>query len=179
MTSSRGVRAARLGRWKLLAAEPLFRLQVLIRCSSPERGRAVACLQGLLGCFDGFAGANSLRVVGVRFLGVAFAGSDLPGRRGWFDRRLRTGLFRPARKDYVTAGEMAGLLKPPSVHCAAPEVLRLGPAVYPAPKVLPTFTGQRDLVPLGRVEGESGERRVGLRVEDSFFTYIAGRSRWG
>ncbi len=74
---------------------------------------------------------------------------------------------------------MAGLLKPPSVHCAAPEVLRLGPAVYPAPKVLPTFTGQSDLVPLGRVEGESGERRVGLRVEDSFFTYIAGRSRWG
>ena len=164
---------------KLLAHEPLFRLQVLIRCSSPERGRAVACLQGLLGCFDGFAGANSLRVVGVRFLGLAFAGSDLPGRRGWFDRRLRTGLFRPARKDYVTAGEMAGLLKPPSVHCAAPEVLRLGPAVYPAPKVLPTFTGQSDLVPLGRVEGESGERRVGLRVEDSFFTYIAGRSRWG
>ena len=164
---------------KLLAPEPLFRLQVLIRCSSPERGRAVECLQGLLGCFDGFAGANSLRVVGVRFLGLAFAGSDLPGRRGWFDRRLRTGLFRPARKDYVTAGEMAGLLKPPSVHCAAPEVLRLGPAVYPAPKVLPTFTGQSDLVPLGRVEGESGERRVGLRVEDSFFTYIAGRSRWG
>ncbi len=74
---------------------------------------------------------------------------------------------------------MAGLLKPPSVHCAAPEVLRLGPAVYPAPKVLPTFTGQSDLVPLGRVEDESGERRVGLRVEDSFFTYIAGRSRWG
>jgi hypothetical protein len=164
---------------KLLAHEPLFRLQVLIRCSSPERGRAVACLQGLLGCFDGFAGANSLRVVGVRFLGLAFAGSDLPGRRGWFDRRLRTGLFRPARKDYVTAGEMAGLLKPPSVHCAAPEVLRLGPAVYPAPKALPTFTGQADLVPLGRVEGESGERRVGLRVEDSFFTYTAGRSRWG
>lgn len=164
---------------KLLAHEPLFRLQVLIRCSSPERGRAVACLQGLLGCFDGFAGANSLRVVGVRFLGLAFAGSDLPGRRGWFDRRLRTGLFRPARKDYVTAGEIAGLLKPPSVHCAAPEVLRLGPAVYPAPKVLPTFTGQTDLVPLGRVEGESGERRVGLRGEDSFFTYIAGRSRWG
>jgi hypothetical protein len=164
---------------KLLQAEPLFRLQVLIRCSSPERGRADACMQGLLGSFDGFAAANSLRVVGVRFLGLAFAGSDLPGRRGWFDRRMRTGLFRPARKDYVTAGEMAGLLKPPSVHCAAPEVLRLGPAVYPAPKSLPTFTGQPDLVPLGRVEGESGERRVGLRVEDSFFTYTAGRSRWG
>ena len=92
---------------------------------------------------------------------------------------MNTGLFRPGRKDYVTAREMAGLLKPPTVHCAAPEVLRLGPAVYPAPKAPPTFTGQPDLVPLGRVEGESGERRVGLRVKDSFFTYTAGRSRWG
>jgi hypothetical protein len=164
---------------KLLQHEPLFGLQVLIRCSSPERGRAVAHMQGLLGSFDGFAGANSLRVVGVRFFGLAFAGSDLPGRRGSFEKRMATGLFRPAGKDYVTAGEMAGLLKPPSVHCAAPEVLRLGPAVYPAPKSLPTFTGQADLVPLGRVEGESGQRRVGLRVEDSFFTYTAGRSRWG
>jgi hypothetical protein len=164
---------------KLLQAEPLFRLQILIRCVSPERGTAVACLQGLLGCFDGWASANSLRMVGVRFFGLAFAGSDLPGRRSWFDQRMRTGLFRPARKDYVTAREMAGLLKPPTVHCAAPEVLRLGPAVYPAPKILPTFTGQANLVPLGKVEGESGARRVGLRVEDSFFTYTAGRSRWG
>jgi hypothetical protein len=164
---------------KLVQAEPIFRLQVLIRCCSPERGRAIACLQGLLSCFDGFAGANSLRVVGVRFLGLAFAGSDLPGRRGWFDRRMRTGLFRPARRDYVTAREMVGLLKPPTVKCAAPEVLRLGPAVYPAPRLLPTFTGQRDLVPLGHVEDENGGRRIGLRVEDSFFTYGAGKSRWG
>ncbi len=164
---------------KLVQAEPLFRLQVLIRCASPERGRAVACLQGLLGCFDGFAGANSLRVVGVRFFGLAFAGSDLPGRRGWFDHRIRTGLFRPTRRDYVTAREMAGLLKPPSVKCAAPEVLRLGPAVYPAPRTLPTFNGQAGLVPLGKVEDETGQRTIGLRVEDSFFTYTAGRSRWG
>jgi hypothetical protein len=164
---------------KLVQAEPIFRLQVLIRCCSPERGRAVGCLQGLLSCFDGFAGANSLRVVGVRFFGLAFAGSDLPGRRGWFDRRMRTGLFRPARRDYVTAREMAGLLKPPTVKCAAPEVLRLGPAVYPAPRVLPTFNGQRNLVPLGRVEDENGGRRIGLRVEDSFFTYGSGKSRWG
>jgi len=164
---------------KLLQAEPLFRVQILIRCASPEKGRAIACMQGLLGCFDGWAAANSLRVVGVRLLGLAFAGSDLPGRRSWFDRRLETGLFRPARKDYVSAREMAGLLKPPTVFCAAPEVLRLGPAVYPAPKALPTFNGQRNLVPLGHVEDESGTRRIGLRVEDSFFTYTAGRSRWG
>jgi hypothetical protein len=164
---------------KLVQAEPLFRLQVLIRASSPERGSAVSCLHGVLGCFDAWQGANSLRVVGVRFLGLAFAGSDLPGRRAWFDRRANSGLFRPGRKDYVTAREMAGFLKPPTVHCAAPEVLRLGPAVYPAPRALPTFTGQPGLIPLGRVETEGGERRVGLRAEDSFFSYIAGRSRWG
>ncbi len=164
---------------KLVQAEPLFRLQVLIRASSPERGSAVSCLHGLLGCFDATQGANSLRVVGIRFLGVAFAGSDLPGRRAWFDRRMNTGLFRPARKDYVTAREMAGFLKPPTVHCAAPEVLRLGPAVYPPPRILPTFTGQPGLIPLGRVQSEDGERRIGLRAEDSFFSYVAGRSRWG
>jgi hypothetical protein len=164
---------------KLVQAEPLFRLQILIRASSPERGSAVSCLHGLLGCFDAMQGANSLRVIGVRLMGLAFAGSDLPGRRAWFDRRMDTGLFRPGRKDYVTAREFAGFLKPPTVHCAAPEVLRLGPAVYPAPRALPTFTGQPGLIPLGRVESEDGERRVGLRAEDSFFSYIAGRSRWG
>lgn len=164
---------------KLVQAEPLFRLQVLIRCSSPERGSAVSCVHGLLGCFDAMQGANSLRVVGVRFLGLAFLGADVPGRRAWFDRRMNTGLFRLGRKDYVTAREVAGFLKPPTVHCAAPEVLRLGPAVYPAPRALPTFTGQPGLIPIGRVETESGERRVGLRAEDSFFTYVAGRSRWG
>ena len=33
---------------KLVQAEPIFRLQVLIGCSSPERGRAIGCLQGVL-----------------------------------------------------------------------------------------------------------------------------------
>jgi hypothetical protein len=164
---------------KLVQAEPLFGLQILVRCSAPEKGTAVSCLHGLLACFDSLSGANSLRVVGVRLLGVAFLGSDLPCRRGWLDHRMRRGLFKPARRCHVTAREMVGLLKPPTVHCSAPEVLRLGPAVYPAPKTLPKFTGQRDLVPLGKVSTEDGERRVGLRIEDSFFTYIAGRSRWG
>ena len=164
---------------KLVQAEPLFGLQVLVRCSAPEKGTAVSCLHGLLACFDSMAGANSLRVVGVRVLGVAFLGSDLPGRRAWLDYRMRRGLFKPSRRCHVTAREMAGMLKPPTVHCSVPEVLRLGPAVYPAPKTLPTFKGQRGLMPLGRVTTEDGERRVGLRVEDSFFSYIAGRSRWG
>jgi hypothetical protein len=164
---------------KVLQNEPLFHMQVLVRCQAPVKGMAAERLQGLLGCFDAWAAANSFRVVGVRLLGLAFLGSDLPGRRSWFDRRIDTGLFRPARQGVVSAREVAGFLKPPTINCAAPDVLRLGAAVYPPPRNLPEYTGQRDVLPLGRVTGEQGQRIVGLRLADTFFTYTAGRSRWG
>lgn len=164
---------------KVLQNEPLFHMQVLVRCQASVKGIAAERLQGLLGCFDGWAAANSFRVVGVRLLGLAFLGSDLPGRRARFDRRMDTGLFRPARQGVVSAREVAGFLKPPTINCAAPDVLRLGAAVYPPPRNLPEYTGQRDVLPLGRVSGEQGQRIVGLRLADTFFTYTAGRSRWG
>jgi hypothetical protein len=164
---------------KVLQNEPLFHMQVLVRCQAPVKGIAAERLQGLLGCFDGWAAANSFRVVGVRLAGLAFLGSDLPGRRARFDRRMDTGLFRPARQGVVSAREVAGFLKPPTINCAAPDVLRLGAAVYPPPRGLPEYTGQRDVLPLGRVSGEQGQRIVGLRLADTFFTYTAGRSRWG
>jgi hypothetical protein len=164
---------------KLLQAEPLFQSQILIRCSSSANGLAARRMQALLGCFDACTATNSFRAVGVRLAGVAFLGSDLPGRRSWFDRRMQTGLFRPARRDYLSAREIVGFLKPPSVACAAQGVLRLGPAVHPAPSSLPRFTGQRTVVPLGRVRDDHGERLIGLRLADTFFTYVAGRSRWG
>ncbi len=164
---------------KVLQNEPLFHMQVLVRCQAPVKGIAAERLQGLLGCFDAWAAANSFRVVGVRLLGLAFLGSDLPGRRSRFDRRMDTGLFRPARQDVVSAREVAGFLKPPTINCAAPDVLRLGAAIYPPPRNLPEYTGQRDVLPLGRVTGEQGQRIVGLRLADTFFTYTAGRSRWG
>jgi hypothetical protein len=164
---------------KVLQNEPLFHMQVLVRCQASVKGIAAERLQGLLGCFDAWAAANSFRVVGVRLLSLAFLGSDLPGRRSWFDRRIDTGLFRPARQGVVSAREVAGFLKPPTAYCAAPDVLRLGAAVYPPPRNLPEYTGQRDVLPLGRVTSEQGQRIVGLRLADTFFTYTAGRSRWG
>jgi hypothetical protein len=164
---------------KLLQSEPLFQLQVLVRCQAPAQGMAGEQMQALLGCFDGFGAANSFRVAGVRLLGLAFLGSDLPGVRKWFDRRMDTGLFRPARQGVVSAREVAGFLKPPTAGCAAPDVLRLGAAVHPSPRDLPDYRGQRDVLPLGRVSGERGHRIVGLPLKDTFFTYTAGRSRWG
>jgi hypothetical protein len=164
---------------KVLQNEPLFQLQVLVRCQAPVKGMAAERLQAMLGCLDAWAAANSFRVVGVRLAGLAFLGSDLPGRRSWFDRRMETGLFRPARQGVVSAREIAGFLKPPTINCAAPDVLRLGAAVYPPPRNLPEYTRQRDVLPLGRVSGEQGQRLVGLRLADTFFSYVAGRSRWG
>ncbi|MGC1165076.1 MAG: hypothetical protein WA862_03115 [Solirubrobacterales bacterium] len=164
---------------KLGTDEPLFEMQVLIRVVSPVPGRAKAQLAGILAGFDAFAGENHLRVSGLRLPGVAFLGSDLPGRRRGFDHRLATGLFRPARRRVVTASEIAGLLKPPSKQCASPNVLRSGGAVHPPPQGLPTFAGQAGLLPLGNVETEAGERMVGVPLRDTFFFYMAGRSRFG
>lgn len=164
---------------KLGTAEPLFEMQVLVRVASPVPGRAKAQLAGMLAAFDAFAGENHLRVSGLRVPGVAFLGSDLPGRRRRFDRRLASGLFRPARRRVVTASEIAGLLKPPSKRCPAPNVLRSGGTVPPPPRGLPTFAGQAKLLPLGKVETEAGERMVGVPLRDTFFFYMAGRSRFG
>ena len=35
------------------------------------------------------------------------------------------------------------------------------------------------MIPLGRVRDRGGERVVGVRAADTFFAYIAGRSRYG
>ncbi|HST39673.1 MAG TPA: hypothetical protein VLK58_09195, partial [Conexibacter sp.] len=164
---------------KLGSPEPLFEIQVLLRVTSPTRGRAVAQLHALLGAFDSFAGENHFRVSGLRLPG-GFLGADAPWRRRRFDRRARTGLFKPARRRIVTASEIAGLLKPPTASCGATGVLRSGGVIPQPPRDLPTFTGQPGLLPLGRVrDAVNGERVVGVPLEGTFFTYMAGRSRYG
>jgi hypothetical protein len=164
---------------KLGSPEPMFAIQVLVRAASPVPGRAEAQVAALLAAFDAFAGDNHFRVVGLHIPGVAFLGSDLPGRRGSFDRRFASGLFRPARRRIVTASEIAGLLKPPTAKCPGANVLRSGGVVAPPPVGLPTFSGQASLLPLGRVTTEAGERMVGVPLADTFFSYCAGRSRFG
>jgi hypothetical protein len=164
---------------KLRDSGELFEAQVLLRSAAPTRGRAEAAMSGLLAAFRPLAERNYLRASGLPIPGLAFLGSDLPLRRGSFDRRFATGLFRPARKTVLTARELAGFLKPPSVHCGERNVLRSGALLSPPPD-LPVFEkGRADLIPLGRVSSESGEQIVGVQTADTFFTYIAGRSRYG
>jgi hypothetical protein len=164
---------------KLREGATLFEAQILLRVSAADAERAKGFLRNLIAAFASTDDRNHLRVRGLPLLGTGFLGSDLPWRRRGFDRRLRTGLFRPGHRSVVTTAEVAGFLKPPTVHCPVADVLRSG-ATLSAPPTLERFTpGRGDLIPLGRVRDEGTERIVGVRAADSFFTYVAGRSRYG
>jgi hypothetical protein len=164
---------------KLRESGELFEAQVLLRSEAPTRGQAEAAMSGLLAAFRPLAERNYLKASGLPIPGLAFLGSDLPLRRGSFERRFATGLFRPARKTILTARELSGFLKPPTVHCGERGVLRSGALLSP-PLDLPDFEERRDdLLPLGRIATESGEQIVGVNAADTFFTYISGRSRYG
>jgi hypothetical protein len=165
---------------KLRDAGPLFEAQFLVCADAPRPAAAKAEVDRLVAAFAPFSSSrNWLRASGLRVPGLAFLGSDVPGRRGRFDRRLDTGLFRPARRNIVSTREVLGFLKPPTEDCVSENVVRSG-ALLPTPPDLPDFdAGDPSLIPLGRVRGEQGERIVGVRTADTFFTYLAGRSRFG
>jgi len=164
---------------KLDASDPLFATQILLCVRAQERARAKVLTHALLSCFDVFAGENHLRAAGLRFGGLGFLGADAPWRRGSFDRRLHTGRFAPVRDSVLGASEVAGLLKPPTARCYVENVARSGGAISPPPPGLPSFTGQEGLIPLGKVSDRNGERIVGVPVAGTFFSYMAGRSRYG
>lgn len=164
---------------KLRGAEPLYEGQVLLCAEAAERPRAKLVMRLLLAAFEPLRSHNWLRPSGLGAGEVVFLGADFPTRRRGFDRRLVTGLHRPAKRSILTAREVAGFLKPPSAHCVSANVVRSG-TLLPAPPSLPDFgEGRADLVPLGKVSAERGKRVVGARAADTFFTYIAGRSRYG
>lgn len=164
---------------KLRDAGPLFKAQILIRVRGKNRSRAKAMMLSLLAAFGPLSARNWLRAAGLPIPGLAFVGSDAWPRRRNFDRRFGSGFFRPARRGILTAGELAGFLKPATIDCRADNVVRSGAMLSPAP-ALPAFkTDRRELIPLGRVRRDTNEELVGVRVADSFFSYIAGRSRYG
>ncbi|HWH20426.1 MAG TPA: hypothetical protein VN671_07830, partial [Solirubrobacterales bacterium] len=164
---------------KLRDSGSLFEVQALVRCRARNRAGAKGAMHRVLGAFEPFAAQNWFRARGLPVPGLGFLGSDLPLRRGSFDRRMDTGLFRPGRRAIVTASEMAGFLKPPNMHCNADNVVRAG-TLLGAPPKLPAFEeGKADLIPLGRVGANGNGQIVGVRTADTFFSYIAGRSRFG
>jgi hypothetical protein len=166
---------------KLLEHDPLFELQVLLRIESESAERARGHLEALLSCFDAWCGQNWFKVAGFNLLGLKFWGADATAwSRRRFDHRFETGLFKPSARNLVTGREIGALLKPPSKHCQAPNVVRLGGTIPPPPPGLPTFKRQPSLLPLGLVSDRDGGRRlVGVPLADTFFVYMAGRARYG
>lgn len=164
---------------KLRDSGPLFEAQILLCCEAAEKPQAKEAIRSLLAAFEPLAGHNHLRPSGLGIGDIVFLGADNPLRRRSFDRRLATGLHRPARRMILATREVAGFLKPPNSHCVSENVVRSG-TLLPAPPALPEFReGDPELIPLGRVGGETGKTLVGARAADTFFTYIAGRSRYG
>jgi hypothetical protein len=165
---------------KLKDAGPLFEAQFLLRAEAPHPAAAKAEVDRLMAALAPLSSSrNWLRASGLRVPGLAFLGSDLPLRRTRFDRRFHSGLFRPSRRSIVSTREVLGLLKPPTEDCVSENVVRSG-ALLPSPPALSDFEPTDDsLIPIGRVRGEHGERIVGVRKAESFFSYIAGRSRFG
>jgi hypothetical protein len=164
---------------KLDAGHTLMRFRLLLRVNASDRRRALAVMRALLGCLDALGAENHLRVAGLRVGGLGFLGADLPGRRRAFDRWLSGGWFSARRNDLVSAAEIQGLLKPPTVHCHAENVVRSTGPLPSAPRGLPDYHGQPDLIPLGTVRSRTTERMVGVRATDTVFSYMAGRSRYG
>jgi hypothetical protein len=164
---------------KLAPQHPLMQFQLALRVEARDRGRALATTRSLLAVTDGMSAANHLRARGLRLGGLGFLGDDLPGRRRRFDRRLASGRFAARRADIVSAREVQGLLKPPTVHCHAENVARSRGAIPAPPRGLPEYHGQPDVIPLGRIHTRTGQRVVGVNTSETFFTYMSGRSRYG
>ncbi|MFI6689291.1 ATP/GTP-binding protein [Streptomyces sp. NPDC050485] len=160
-------------------AEPVFSMQLLVRTCARDEYRARMILDQVLAALEPWSGENHLRPVGLH-LGVTRLRADHWIYRSKFDRRFETGLFVPRRHSWVTAQEIAGLLKPPTKHNMAPNITRSGGVVPPPPAALPTWTGQHGLLPLGWVaKSGGGERLAGVPLRYLLFALFLGKSGFG
>lgn len=160
-------------------AEPVFSMQLLVRTRARDEYRARMLLDQVLAALEPWSGDNHLRPVGLH-LGVTRLRADHWLHRRKFDRRFESGLFMPRRHSWVTAQEIAGLLKPPTKHNMAPNIARSGGVVPPPPAALPTWTGQRGLLPLGWVaKSGGGERLAGVPLKYLLFALFLGKSGFG
>jgi hypothetical protein len=164
---------------KLAPHHPLLQFQLCLRVQARDRQGALETMRSLLAAMDSVSAANHLRARGLRLGGLGFLGDDLLWRRRRFERRLASGRFSARRGDVVSVREVQGLLKPPTVHCHAENVARSRGAIPSPPRGLSEYRGQPGVIPLGWVQGRTGRRTVGVRTDQTFFAYMAGRSRYG
>lgn len=155
----------------------LFGVQVMIEISSEINGRPQKLLPGFIAAFGQFKNVDAHWSVSGVPLGERFLfGSDWFARRRWFDFRMKSAYFAPAsQKNVVAAREIAGLLKPPSKHCNARNVVRSTGDVAPAPRDIPVYRRKPGVIPIGMAGGEM----IGMATDEMFFGYLAGKARYG
>ncbi|MFE6904462.1 hypothetical protein ACFVFJ_48150 [Streptomyces sp. NPDC057717] len=157
----------------------VFAVQVLVRVTGTHPARAQARLHQVMAVMDAWSGENWWRPVGPRRTGWR-PYSSVWWRRRSFDRRYATGEFAPARRQWVTSEELAALLRPATVNCTAQNVVRTGGTLAPAPRTLPTWSGQPGVVPLGRVtEADRRTRLACLPQAEVLFGASFGKSGFG
>jgi hypothetical protein len=118
-------RIERAGLWaKVGKAEPMFRVQVLVRAEARDRAAAGGLVKAVYGAWESWSGQNYMRSVGLPVLGglVTLFGSNAPWRRQWFDFRFGQGICGNGR--VVTGWEVWPLLKPWTRFCRSQSVVR-------------------------------------------------------
>ena len=148
----------------------VVRVQLLVRCCSDTAGRAELQLQRLTAALDVFAGPSRLSVDAWQ-LGPWRIDADTPWRAKAFDRRWTGGLVAPRGENWVGIGELAGLLKPATVHCRVPVLARDVPSYE---------LGSADLMPQGWHTAPDGTSRlIASPVEESLFGVAVGKANYG
>lgn len=157
-----------------------FQVQILVRTRAKNKERALILLQNLLPCFEQWGSENYFKVNGIRVAG-RYLGSDFLWNRSLFDRRIANHVFSFKRRNQVlSAAQIGGAIKPVTTNCSATNVLRSGGYVPEAPNTLLTFNTNADyMMPWGIVKRGDAERVIGVRLDESFFTWTGGRSRFG
>ncbi|MCX4515933.1 ATP/GTP-binding protein [Streptomyces sp. NBC_01619] len=154
---------------KLVEDTGLVRVQLLVRCASNTVGRAERRLRHIEAALDVYGARTRLSSLGFS-LGPFRFGPDRWPWRDRFDARWASGLIRPARSSWARIEELAGLLKPPTVHARLP--LLAGD--------IPTYAPGKSLLPQGWHRGPDGrERLIATRDDDTLFEVQVGKAGWG
>ncbi|AWN24796.1 ATP/GTP-binding protein [Streptomyces sp. NEAU-S7GS2] len=157
---------------KLQDPSGLLRIQILVRCTSNQTGNADKRLGHISAALDVFAGGTRLVHTGQR-LGPLRIGPDHRFFRKAFDRRWISGQIK-GHPSWVRADEIAGLLKPPTMHCVLP--------VLPseAPTYVPGSSKAAGLMVQGWHTAPNGkDRLIASPLDETLFTLRVGRSNFG
>jgi len=159
-------------RFAMLARpRPVSREQTLGRLGA-DRGvvRVQLQMQRLTAAMDVFDGPSRLSVDAWQ-LGPWRIDADTSWRAKAFDRRWTGGLVAPRSENWVGIGELAGLLKPPTVHCRVPVL---------ASEVPSYELGSSELMPQGWHTAPGGTSRlIASPLDESLFGMAVGKAAYG